>query len=150
MHSIPASWPTHMHRHLKKKKNAQMKQTNKNPHPWQILREGPTESAARQVSSKACPPCLSLRGGAESPEAGSSEKLCARIPNFWSPFSLFAEEGCRFPFCTDSFRRTNKQRRSPSRALCKLQVIKTACKCPDRKHFKEPVIPAMAGQDCVV
>lgn len=124
-------------------------ETNKQkPTPLANSKRGAHRVGSR--ASKACPPCLSLRGGAESPEAGSSEKLCAQIPNFWSPFSLFAEEGCRFPFCTDSFRRTNKQRRSPSRALCKLQVIKTACKCPDRKHFKEPVIPAMAGQDCVV
>lgn len=51
---------------------------------WQILREGPTELAAGQTTSKVCPLCLSLPEEAGHPEGGS-EKLCAQVLNFLSP-----------------------------------------------------------------
>lgn len=84
LHSTLASRPTCMHRQISPQKHTN--ETNKIPR--QILREGPTELAAGQATSKVCPLCLSLPQGAEHPEAGGSGKLCEWVLNFLSPSSL--------------------------------------------------------------
>lgn len=87
--------------------------------------------------------------GGVRPKAGEAA-LRRAPPTSFSPLFFLCQRRQPCSFCTDSLQRTNKQRLGQSKAPCKLQVIKTACKCPSRKHFKETVIPAMASQDCVV
>lgn len=88
------------------------------------------------------PACLRRQGGLEQ----ASGRSCVKgSPNFSVP--LFFRQPCSSPHRLFA---KNKQRLGQSKAPCKLQVIKTACKCPSRKHFKETVIPALVSQDCVV
>lgn len=83
LHSTLASRPTCMHRQISPKTYKRNQQNTQ-----QILREGTTELAAGQATSKVCPLCLSLPQGAEHPEAGGSGKLCEWVLNFLSPSSL--------------------------------------------------------------
>lgn len=88
-HGRPCIQPLHHGLHACTDRYPPKKHTNEtNTIPRQILREGPTELAAGQATSKVCPLCLSLPQGAEHPEAGGSGKLWEWVLNFLSPSSL--------------------------------------------------------------